>query len=375
MVQMLDFGVAEHTPYIVMELLDGTDLSHALRGGVALPLEQVATIVQQVAKALARAHDRGIVHRDIKPENIFLCNVGDGETFVKLLDFGVAKSRSDLATASTRTGAVIGTPYYMSPEQIVGAKTVDHRTDLWALGVVAFECLTAQKPFDGETIGALTLKIHQAPPLPSAMMPGLLPSVDAWFARACAQDPEQRFASAREMSDALQVCARERATAPAFVSSQQGVRPDMEQQPSRLSTTSGASMARSAEPEVELPVKRGGAWLLLVAAAVVVLAGGALLLRASAEQPAGVPAAVVSARTEPSSSPPAASSTPALGAVPVIAIADLPTQPPASRLPSSSPAAAAALRPAAKPRSAAPPAAANAAPSPKSTSKRDDRIE
>lgn len=203
-VQMLDHGVAAGgAPYIVMEYLEGKDLSHHLAERRILPPEEVATIITQVGKALSRAHAAGILHRDIKPENIFLCDQPDGEIFAKLLDFGIAKALDDAVDNTTRTGSVVGTPSYMSPEQIVGAKSIDLRSDLWSLGVVAFDALTGQKPFRGETIGALAVEIHGALPMPSAINPSLPPALDGWFAKACAREPAARFASAKELAATL----------------------------------------------------------------------------------------------------------------------------------------------------------------------------
>jgi serine/threonine-protein kinase len=203
-VQMFDHGVThDGIPFITMELLEGEDLARrARRVGRPSPPE-LASIVVQVGKALGKAHERGIVHRDIKPENIFLCESDDGDVFVKVLDFGIAKVNDGVST-STRTGAVMGTAYYMSPEQIVGSKGVDHRTDIWALGVVAYEMLTGVRPFDGETVGALALAIHATnPPPPSSINTTLPPQVDAWFARACARDVAQRYQNVKEMTRAL----------------------------------------------------------------------------------------------------------------------------------------------------------------------------
>jgi serine/threonine-protein kinase len=205
-VQMLDHGVTtDGIVFIVMELLEGHDLGKHLATRGRLSIAETAEIVSQVCKALARAHERGIVHRDIKPDNIFLCAVGEGETFVKLLDFGIAKGDARLGGSSgTKTGAMVGTPYYMSPEQIVGAKTIDRRTDLWSLGIVAYECVVGARPFNEDVFGALAIRIHSGPlPVPSQVDPALPPAFDHWFARACARDANARFASARELGDAL----------------------------------------------------------------------------------------------------------------------------------------------------------------------------
>jgi serine/threonine protein kinase len=205
-VQVLDHGLAATgEPYIVMELLEGVDLASHLAQRGHLPLETVAEIVSQVCKALSRAHERGIVHRDIKPQNIFLCR-GDGDdVFVKVLDFGIAK-RSVLGSAAsgTLTGSLLGTPYYMSPEQMMDAKHVDQRADLWALGVVAFECLTGRRPFEAETVGALSVAVCKGPiPVPSQIARTVPPEIDAWFATACSRDLAARFPSARAMAEAL----------------------------------------------------------------------------------------------------------------------------------------------------------------------------
>jgi hypothetical protein len=219
-VQMLDHGATKDgRPFIVMELLDGCDLAKHLRvRGGRIPLDEAAQIVAQVAKALARAHERGVVHRDIKPDNVFLCDHGTGELFVKILDFGVAKAKqagvSPLA-GGTESGAMVGTPYYMSPEQIFGSP-VDLKTDLWSLGVVAYEAVTGARPFQASTVGALAIAIHSSPlPIPSALVPELPPAFDRWFARACARDPSERFGSAKELADALANVVRTEAPPPA----------------------------------------------------------------------------------------------------------------------------------------------------------------
>ncbi|MBS2016601.1 MAG: protein kinase [Deltaproteobacteria bacterium] len=208
-VQMLDHGtLADGTPFIVMEHLEGHDLGDELAEKGALPPARVVAIVTQVAKALSKAHAAGVLHRDIKPPNIFLCKGDDDdEPFVKLLDFGIAKSRKpDEPTldGETKTGQVVGTPFYMSPEQVTAQKEIDLRSDLWSLAVVAFELLTGQRPFEGPSFGALAVKIATGTvPKPSSVNAALPPSIDAWFAKACAREPSERFASARELADKL----------------------------------------------------------------------------------------------------------------------------------------------------------------------------
>lgn len=217
-VKVHDAGLTDGgVPYLVMELLEGTDLAARLAAG-PIPHAEVVTIVRQLCRALARAHEVGIIHRDVKPGNVHLGSEG-GETFVKLLDFGIAKSeallRREGANRSTAVTELLGTPYYMSPEQMRSAKQIDHRSDLFSVGVVVYEMLTGTLPFEGETLSALAITIDacEAKP-PSAVDPSLPASVDDWFATACAREPADRFASATELADALAAALNARSDAP-----------------------------------------------------------------------------------------------------------------------------------------------------------------
>jgi serine/threonine-protein kinase len=204
-VQVFDNGVtSEGIPYIVMELLHGEDLDHRLDRGT-LSVGDTLVVIRHLCKALGRAHQQGIVHRDIKPANIFLVET-DGDIFVKVLDFGIAKRavEDDNHASKTQSGTMLGTPSYMSPEQMMGSKGVDARCDLWAAGVVAYKCLTGCVPFDGETIGALAVSVNAGMFLPvTARVPGLPLALDDWFARALARSPAARFQTAKEMADAF----------------------------------------------------------------------------------------------------------------------------------------------------------------------------
>jgi serine/threonine-protein kinase len=209
-IHIFDHGVTEDgRPYIVMERLRGEPLDKRIERLGRLPLADTARIIQQVCRALGRAHEVGIIHRDLKPENIFLVRApDDDDEIAKVLDFGIAKVRKETHEAgvstSTRTGAVLGTPYYMSPEQARGLRTVDHRADLWSLGVITYKCVTGALPFEGESLGDLLVKICTAPlPVPSHVAPGLPPSFDAWFHRALDRDPSRRFQSAQELAEGL----------------------------------------------------------------------------------------------------------------------------------------------------------------------------
>ncbi len=204
-VQMLDHGIDGDQPFIVMELLEGQDLFDRLQDRQRLTITETSKILTQVARALMRAHAEGIIHRDLKPENVFLVK-NDDEEFAKVLDFGVAKVTTPAKAAMTRTGVgtLIGTPHYMSPEQVKGLTEIDHRSDLWSLGIIGYQCVTGQLPFDSEGVGDLLIKITMSTPrLPSSLFKDLPPAFDAWFKRACAKEPGDRFQTAREMADAL----------------------------------------------------------------------------------------------------------------------------------------------------------------------------
>lgn len=202
-VKTFDQGVdAKGTPYIVMELLDGESLGERMDREQQLSPRAVEPMIRQVADALAEAHVAGIVHRDIKPENIFLCGGGD-ECHVKVLDFGVAKEIRVAEVGLTAPQAILGTPEYMSPEQVKGAADVDHLADLWALAAVAYEAITGELPFWAESDGALLVAvlIDDVVP-PSNLVDGVTPQLDAWFERALDKDPEVRFQSALVMARA-----------------------------------------------------------------------------------------------------------------------------------------------------------------------------
>jgi len=204
-VQILDHGIDEGHPFIVMELLEGEDLFERLDKRGRLSLRETSKIITQVCRALARAHAAGIIHRDLKPENVFLCNNED-EEIVKVLDFGVAKVTDPAKATMQKTGigTLIGTPHYMSPEQVKGTFEVDSRTDLWAIGVIAYQCVVGELPFDSEGVGDLLIKISIAePPTPSKVFPGVSSVFDVWFAKACERDRNKRFQSARELAEAL----------------------------------------------------------------------------------------------------------------------------------------------------------------------------
>ena len=209
-IQIFDHGVTgDGRPYIVMELLSGEALDKRIARLGRMSLQDTARILGQVVRARQRAHDAGIIHRDLKPENIFLVrSPDDDDEIAKVLDFGIAKIRAPPdgvgISNSTKTGVILGTPYYMSPEQARGLRSIDHRSDLWSLGVIAYKCVTGVLPFDGESVGDLLVKICTAPPpVPSRIVPGLPSAFDAWFARVLEREPSMRFSSASELGEEL----------------------------------------------------------------------------------------------------------------------------------------------------------------------------
>ncbi len=383
-VQILDHGVCEGTPYIAMELLDGEDLGKRLQKQGRMHPREVCAIMVQVTRALTKAHQLGIVHRDLKPDNIFLVRDDDRE-IAKVLDFGIAKSASNaLEGSNTKTGAMLGTPYYMSPEQAQGIKTVDYRSDLWSLAVIVYQCVTGVLPFESEALGDLLMKIIVQPiPLPSSVAPDLPQGFDSWWVRASARDPAGRFQGAKEFAESLQLVlgmsqltdvmdrgqlkavlgatpnpagppmpmrtpAAYGATTPA---------PGMMMTPGKFAATTGAGVAHGAttgDPTAITGVpKRGMGMALAGVASLVVVAGiigGVVMMRGHGSDPAsaaagsqpGTPAVVA---TQPAPQPPAPQVPAAVPATPPAAPPATPTPAaadPAATAPATPPAAAAA---------------------------------
>ena len=198
-VRVVDFGVEGDTPFIAMELLQGETLGLRLARG-PLSAGDTARIVAQVARGIGKAHQLKVVHCDIKPENVFLARL-DGEEIAKVLDFGIAKA--PLFDPVTKTGAVLGTLQYMSPEQLEGRRGIGVPSDLYSLAIVVFECVCGRPAFKADSIAELVRRICGAPlPVPSEL--ATVPSgFDAWFLRAAHRNPVSRYATAHEMSDAL----------------------------------------------------------------------------------------------------------------------------------------------------------------------------
>ena len=317
-VQIFDRGIDQSTgqPYIVMELMEGESLAARIVRKGPLSAGETSRVITHIARALARAHDAGIVHRDLKPDNVFLVRNED-EEIAKVLDFGIAKTAAHSIgeNGGTRTGAVMGTPYYMSPEQISGSKAVDYRADLWALGVIACECLTGRRPFEADSIGGLALKICAEPmPRPSAIGP-VPRDFDAWFERAASRDPAGRFQSAREAADEL----RRSCEIPNLARDLPVATPV--QAVAEVQTASTSALVRTTphEERVVVPMRRVSGWLVRAALGLTAATIGTVLVSfGSRDEP----------RFDHSASAPAAQASP-VPAVP-------PAPKPAEAAPSSS---------------------------------------
>jgi serine/threonine-protein kinase len=211
-VDIYDSGRLEDgRPFICMEMLEGESLYDRMARIRIIDVETTLRVITQCAKALAKAHAAGIVHRDLKPENIFLTKNEDGDETTKLLDFGLAKfyapvdSPDAKSARLTREGAVFGTPAYMSPEQVKGQGSVDHRADLWALGCMAFECLIGRPVWNTDQGVAMTFAAIATHPLPvpTQIRPDLPKAFDQWFFHALERDPDRRFQTAKDLASAL----------------------------------------------------------------------------------------------------------------------------------------------------------------------------
>lgn len=251
-VTIYDVGDTGELAYMAMEFLEGEELRDLLDSGKPLPLDRVAGIAAGIAQGLAFAHEHGVVHRDIKPSNVMILKNGS----VKITDFGIA-----LIPAASRTmaGMILGSPKYMSPEQVIG-KEVDGRADIFSLGIVLFEMLTGQTPFDGENISALMYRIlNDTPAMPGSLRAGLPPVFDHIVGRALARLPDERYQTAEEMAADLLNYRELEFSAPTTLASKRDSAPGrgvLPQSPNEISSRESeqtAIMARS-EP-LSIPIK------------------------------------------------------------------------------------------------------------------------
>ena len=211
-VDVIDAGLVDGTPFLVMELLEGEDMASLMERETSLPAERIADLMIPVLCGLAAAHDNGIVHRDLKPSNIYLA-LGKGGTITpKIVDFGISKTVETSQTgALTATSALLGTPFYMSPEQVVSSKHVDARSDQYSAGVMLYEALAGARPFRQDSMLALLTSISNGDHRPLAeVVPGVAPALAAAVHRAMSTSPDDRFPSVRDLARELLPFAGER---------------------------------------------------------------------------------------------------------------------------------------------------------------------
>jgi serine/threonine protein kinase len=198
--RVLDVDVSESgIPYMVMEFLDGTDLGKILEQGGALPIADAVDYVLQTCNAMAEAHAEGVIHRDLKPSNLFITTARQ----VKVLDFGISKLENDKEARVTATQTVVGTPLYMSPEQVRSAKHVDARTDIWSLGIILYELLAGRTPFEGSTTAAAAAICIDSPPPIGQFRQDVPAMLEQAILVALEKDPDRRFASVQQLAGTI----------------------------------------------------------------------------------------------------------------------------------------------------------------------------
>ena len=284
-VQVFDFSTTPTgEPFLVMEFLEGEDLDHRIRRTGHVSPAIVLHIIEQVSAALAATHAKGIVHRDLKPANIFLLEAAGAAGFVKVLDFGISKVRAS-TTKLTQATAVMGTPNYMSPEQAMGQVTeIDERTDQWALACIAWECLSGEGPFVGESIPSILFQVvHEAPAPLQPRVPSLPPQVEPVLRRALSKKKDDRFASvadfARAMRDAISGQSQAIATAGSAPHAAPPASIPNLLVPTTFTRTSGELEGLHESPG---PTRSRWIWAGAASAGIVLLVGVFLLLPSSA---------------------------------------------------------------------------------------------
>jgi eukaryotic-like serine/threonine-protein kinase len=286
----VDFGIAEDgTPYIVMEYLVGESLDALLGREGRLPIARAGDLVAQAARGIQVAHAAGIIHRDLKPQNLFVCRRQDGTDLLKVLDFGVAKLQAaDEMNAATRTGAMVGTVAYMSPEQARGDKIVDARSDVYALGAIAYELCAGRKPHPGESHNAI---LHHIATQPAVPLESVAPELPADFveivARTLAADPAARPASAGALVEALAPFAKREVWPAPKLDDSAAARLDSAPRSPIAEPRGSAGLAGQATPARRR--LRPGQALMLVGAAVAAIATIRAVTGPGRQTPAAVP--------------------------------------------------------------------------------------
>jgi serine/threonine-protein kinase len=316
--RVMDVGMLESgAPYMVMELLNGHDLAAELEQRGQLPVTEAVEYVLQACEAVGEAHRAGIVHRDLKPANLFLTRNADGSPCIKVFDFGVSKTLGGNQLQLTSEGQAVGSPLYMSPEQMMAKPDVDTRSDIWALGVILFELIAGKTPFHAETMMGLHTNVLVKGPTPlTTYLPSAPPGLEAIILQCLDKERDRRWQDVAAFASALAQYAPARVQSyPARVAGMLGTKT----QPSRPTMTLEAAKLRASEPAANLPahvsvattsgatsqpagmpVRRGpGAGVFVLSSVLIagVLAGGAFLRLRVASAPAAPSAAAVPAST------------------------------------------------------------------------------
>src|SRR5882724_3063822 len=337
-------------PYMVMELLRGQDLSQLLRDQGALAVHLAALYVLQACEALAEAHAIGIVHRDLKPANLFLTSRADGSPCVKVLDFGISKVTSASGSGSdmgmTRTQSIMGSPLYMSPEQMASSRDVDQRADIWAVGCVLYELVTGRVPFEAETMPQLcTLILHAEPPLPRTIRPELPEALEQVIMRCLRKDRHQRYdnvaALAMDLAGFAPDAGPRSAERISKVLSTSGISSAALISSSHTASAAGANTGSQAWGTTQTSRGNRAVWLGLVALAAVGVVGVVLWKATTGSHAAAPEVSAAAALSKPPSelpSPPPVAPTPA--APPLLQVAPTTSPVLSAPSPSASPAAA-----------------------------------
>lgn len=306
--RVTDFGTTENgQPFMVMEYLEGLDLASMVDDAGALEPARVATYIIQACIAIAEAHALGIIHRDLKPGNLFLTRGADGRELIKLLDFGIAKATSAIDPSLTATQKAMGSPAYMSPEQLRAHSTVDPRSDIWSVGITMYELLTEKRPFEGDTPYELALAINNDPatPLPDTVAPDIARVV----MRCLEKDREKRYQTVAELAAALAPLApggKELAARVAAALTPEGTKPRAagirDADPATETTMRGAS--GTIDPEA--PRKRSRLAIPLALVAVAGIAVAAFFVWPRGDEPAVQPSAAPQPPPQPAPPPDAA---------------------------------------------------------------------
>lgn len=348
-VRVTDVATLEDgSPYMVMEFLEGRDLESLVHERKRLPVEEAIEYFLQACEAIAEAHSLGIVHRDLKPANLFLGSRRDGSPIVKVLDFGISKISSTMGGsdgAMTRTSAIMGSPLYMSPEQMTSSRDVDARSDIWALGVILYELLSGAQPFTGETLPQVCAQVLEAKPARlGSLVPGLPTGLEAAVHRCLEKEPAARYGGVAELARALAPYASARArTSVDRISTAFGAGGPPQAEERLAYEATSASMTESPWAKSRVSSKRRSVWPFVAALAVAAIMGVALFLNRSstlAPAPSAAASAIVAAPIAAAPAPPESVAPAALDSAglrevpaPVIAVADPAAPPPGSANP------------------------------------------